>query len=133
MIRRPPRSTRTDTLFPYTTLFRSRPVGRGYAPDAPRKSRAVGGVTPTYAPARPRSPCTNGESGRRSGLRPRRTTHIRSRRGCNPDLRAGTAAIAAHQWIVGTKGGATPPTPNAQPDPDGMEPPTPTIGTTPRG
>src|SRR3546814_7458711 len=24
MVRRPPRSTRTDTLFPYTTLFRSR-------------------------------------------------------------------------------------------------------------
>src|SRR3546814_17325421 len=35
MIRRPPRSTRTDTLFPYTTLFRSAarrrrgPVGEG--------------------------------------------------------------------------------------------------------
>src|SRR3546814_17928626 len=28
MIRRPPRSTRTDTLFPYTTLFRSL-LGRG--------------------------------------------------------------------------------------------------------
>src|SRR3546814_6435364 len=27
MIRRPPRSTRTDTLFPYTTLFRSFAVG----------------------------------------------------------------------------------------------------------
>src|SRR3546814_6075162 len=26
MIRRPPRSTRTDTLFPYTTLFRSVPA-----------------------------------------------------------------------------------------------------------
>src|SRR3546814_11601513 len=26
MIRRPPRSTRTDTLFPYTTLFRSEAV-----------------------------------------------------------------------------------------------------------
>src|SRR3546814_2004283 len=26
MIRRPPRSTRTDTLFPYTTLFRSKPI-----------------------------------------------------------------------------------------------------------
>src|SRR3546814_16957011 len=26
MIRRPPRSTRTDTLFPYTTLFRSLPT-----------------------------------------------------------------------------------------------------------
>src|SRR3546814_4535972 len=29
MIRRPPRSTRTDTLFPYTTLFRSRDVVLG--------------------------------------------------------------------------------------------------------
>src|SRR3546814_17737809 len=28
MIRRPPRSTRTDTLFPYTTLFRSCPSRR---------------------------------------------------------------------------------------------------------
>src|SRR3546814_12693328 len=27
MIRRPPRSTRTDTLFPYTTLFRSGGIG----------------------------------------------------------------------------------------------------------
>src|SRR3546814_9667881 len=27
MIRRPPRSTRTDTLFPYTTLFRSHRLG----------------------------------------------------------------------------------------------------------
>src|SRR3546814_20990590 len=40
MIRRPPRSTRTDTLFPYTTLFRSKPGGTalflesGGAPDA---------------------------------------------------------------------------------------------------
>src|SRR3546814_12565637 len=32
MIRRPPRSTRTDTLFPYTTLFRSptRVLGAGH-------------------------------------------------------------------------------------------------------
>src|SRR3546814_8357865 len=29
MIRRPPRSTRTDTLFPYTTLFRSAARGCG--------------------------------------------------------------------------------------------------------
>src|SRR3546814_1511374 len=34
MLRRPPRSPRTDTLFPYTTLFRSlRDTGRG--PDHP--------------------------------------------------------------------------------------------------
>src|SRR3546814_1292663 len=33
MIRRPPRATRTDTLFPYTTLFRSHRVAltRGFA------------------------------------------------------------------------------------------------------
>src|SRR3546814_13960475 len=34
MIRRPPRSTRTDTLFPYTTLFRShRHVAEQFVPD----------------------------------------------------------------------------------------------------
>src|SRR3546814_11979872 len=34
MIRRPPRSTRTDTLFPYTTLFRSVGLlGRDLPPD----------------------------------------------------------------------------------------------------
>src|SRR3546814_3232613 len=42
MLRRPPRSTRTDTLFPYTTLFRS-------VADRPQRRRAprhqhVGGV-----------------------------------------------------------------------------------------
>src|SRR3546814_3245362 len=52
MIRRPPRSTRTDTLFPYTTLFRSarrRPVrddaGGGWGAAAPR---------PASCPAAPR-------------------------------------------------------------------------------
>src|SRR3546814_18049986 len=33
MIRRPPRSTRTDTLFPYTTLFRSRQAPGRPKPD----------------------------------------------------------------------------------------------------
>src|SRR3546814_6651313 len=42
MIRRPPRSTRTDTLFPYTTLFRS----AGKATPAPARSRrSSGGVS----------------------------------------------------------------------------------------
>src|SRR3546814_15595098 len=35
MIRRPPRSTRTDTLFPYTTLFRS------YAMNTPTTSHRI--------------------------------------------------------------------------------------------
>src|SRR3546814_4691717 len=34
MIRRPPRSTRTDTLFPYTTLFRSHYLRRRSAPSS---------------------------------------------------------------------------------------------------
>src|SRR3546814_16791593 len=34
MIRRPPRSTRTDTLFPYTTLFRSQDAARRDLPRA---------------------------------------------------------------------------------------------------
>src|SRR3546814_7725687 len=34
MILRPPRSTRTDTLFPYTTLFRSQPPFRHFAHDS---------------------------------------------------------------------------------------------------
>src|SRR3546814_14485912 len=38
MIRRPPRSTRTDTLFPYTTLFRS-PPGRRERPRPRRSAR----------------------------------------------------------------------------------------------
>src|SRR3546814_17789063 len=36
MIRLPPRSTRTDTLFPYTTLFRSSDDFIGYGVDADR-------------------------------------------------------------------------------------------------
>src|SRR3546814_19723002 len=42
MIRRPPRSTRTDTLFPYTTLFRSAALpARGDVPDlVARRNRA---------------------------------------------------------------------------------------------
>src|SRR3546814_7589298 len=35
MIRRPPRSTRTDTLFPYTTLFRSHDAASSLCPAGP--------------------------------------------------------------------------------------------------
>src|SRR3546814_8586164 len=46
MIRRPPRATRTDTLFPYTTLFRSSAVRVGGpagldAPACARQARAT--------------------------------------------------------------------------------------------
>src|SRR3546814_3411803 len=38
MLRRPPRSTRTDTLFPYTTLFRS-----GFGLTSGRRGRGIRG------------------------------------------------------------------------------------------
>src|SRR3546814_7907681 len=38
MIRRPPRSTRTDTLFPYTTLFRSSGIPFGSSRNLRKKS-----------------------------------------------------------------------------------------------
>src|SRR3546814_11631596 len=40
MIRRPPRSTRTDTLFPYTTLFRSADIAAAEA------GRTIAGLRP---------------------------------------------------------------------------------------
>src|SRR3546814_5904489 len=44
MIRRPPRSTRTDTLFPYTTLFRSpRQRGKSRVVESHRLRRAEAG------------------------------------------------------------------------------------------
>src|SRR3546814_12743704 len=42
MIRRPPRSTRTDTLFPYTTLFRSLNVSITVAADGRRETGSFG-------------------------------------------------------------------------------------------
>src|SRR3546814_8095701 len=48
MIRRPPRSTRTDTLFPYTTLFRSNePEVLGAA----ERARAILRLEPEHRPA----------------------------------------------------------------------------------
>src|SRR3546814_83484 len=72
MIRRPPRSTRTDTLFPYTTLFRS-----GIASDATKQgpaAHAAGtGLSRTwqdggrpfaghFAPGRDEAGCAGGEA-----------------------------------------------------------------------
>src|SRR3546814_14833631 len=52
MIRRPPRSTRTDTLFPYTTLFRSRrSPERGQNPVAGLPDQFLGNAVPVAAPA----------------------------------------------------------------------------------
>src|SRR3546814_11952067 len=49
MIRRPPRSTRTDTLFPYTTLFRS---GLVEILDGGKKDLSLDGIGPMRAISR---------------------------------------------------------------------------------
>src|SRR3546814_10486281 len=51
MIRRPPRSTRTDTLFPYTTLFRSRGAEPQHGP-GPRLGKQRQRLHPRHRPAR---------------------------------------------------------------------------------
>src|SRR3546814_6646253 len=59
MIRRPPRSTRTDTLFPYTTLFRSKITASGkykkYDPVAVDGSEVAANAVILYADTATRS------------------------------------------------------------------------------
>src|SRR3546814_3199811 len=75
MIRRPPRSTRTDTLFPYTTLFRSGEVVESGSPSCVRRRlrtpRAADAAAAAAAATagnrrRPRMPGARG-AGRRCG------------------------------------------------------------------
>src|SRR3546814_5872390 len=62
MIRRPPRSTRTDTLFPYTTLFRSPCLRRQARLATPSGCRAP----PDSRAHSPRPPLSSWRSARRS-------------------------------------------------------------------
>src|SRR3546814_18552136 len=111
MIRRPPRSTRTATLFPYTTLFRSQLGSRlseaGGAREERRRSR--GALHDPADRARHRLPCHPIERRRRARcddlpadrgslpVPPRDQCGGRSRRQrlwLAPELVAGTAALA---------------------------------------
>src|SRR3546814_19805730 len=62
MIRRPPRSTRTDTLFPYTTLFRSCCTrGRtGGGTSRPCRTSCVGAVSRGGRQQKPAAPSSQG-------------------------------------------------------------------------
>src|SRR3546814_17054947 len=79
MIRRPPRSTRTDTLFPYATLFRcrrdaarGRRVARG-AGRPQRRARFGGAAAPAlYAARDPRRGATRDPRPPRPAVRRRR-------------------------------------------------------------
>src|SRR3546814_13041316 len=78
MIRRPPRSTRTDTLFPYTTLFRSAVAGkadgaslriRQCGTDRRRHAEAHGAETARRQPAVRRRHADTGLARKRLALR----------------------------------------------------------------
>src|SRR3546814_5597354 len=79
MIRRPPRSTRTDTLFPYTTLFRSHP-----GPDAGRdrrpRTRRRPGARRRGVLRRPGARQAMGARADHDGLRPQRRAADRRER-----------------------------------------------------
>src|SRR3546814_9364475 len=77
MIRRPPRSTRTDTLFPYTTLFRSSPTDHrdASAPQSPRRWRGLRLAASPNARSAPEHPET-AQIGRAHVLTPVTNAHL---------------------------------------------------------
>src|SRR3546814_12892411 len=96
MVRRPPRSTRTDTLFPYTTLFRSllRELSfdrskTGHGLKRRRESR-IGRVDLKFLPGFPILPCCRGHS---------RAVSIRASTRSTSDMAASNAANVAPEQI----------------------------------
>src|SRR3546814_20318314 len=95
MIRRPPRSTRTDTLFPYTTLFRS-PDRAGNLPVAGRAGERA--VVLQYrvlhrARVAGRTGLERGAS--RPAARPARAQHLGASASCrSEERRVGTECVS---------------------------------------
>src|SRR3546814_14136102 len=80
MVRRPPRSTRTATLFPYSTLFRSRNVLAGGRGGDHRTGNGHQGAIFAGYPAVRRGAgldrASAGDGGRRGGAKPARAGRI---------------------------------------------------------
>src|SRR3546814_2865882 len=75
MIRRPPRSTRTDTLFPYTTLFRSLSTSAQFSPRSSLRNRAAGKVPAQIVPGRSAPPAASVQIMSREGASSRSEEH----------------------------------------------------------
>src|SRR3546814_10868000 len=76
MIRRPPRSTRTDTLFPYTTLFRSAEAVRLHGRNARRTAENEG--TSGKIQGRPAPPSTGNDGALSQGRSEEHTSELQS-------------------------------------------------------
>src|SRR3546814_8816690 len=87
MIRRPPKSTRTDTLFPHTTLFRSPKIGRSRC-GTTRPTKPTTPVTATLAPTVSPVPSTTSACNR-----PSRTPIDRA--AASPSVRASSAGAVS--------------------------------------
>src|SRR3546814_9773552 len=112
MIRRPPRSTRTDTLFPYTTLFRSsscRPGTPARATRPPRRRpktspgvaacESLAGVTRTYPTRTDQPTLLRAPSHLRASLSPIADDEVE----CHPQVQLcepGQLALAPAQRLV---------------------------------
>src|SRR3546814_9777568 len=115
MIRRPPRSTRTDTLFPYTTLFRAvnvalfdvdEPqgglVGHPERPFAERRAQAphaIDGHPPHSLGCRRRTIASPWESA---------TRQLSEWRACSLTCRVGGRLRCSEKWTPGTRPGVRP-------------------------
>src|SRR3546814_13387121 len=82
MVRRPPRSTRTDTLFPYTTLFRSDNARSSWNQDGGPGLRAHG---PDIIPHSRGRDCARRSANGRQEARARDREGTGSGCGCHPE------------------------------------------------
>src|SRR3546814_19101350 len=109
MIRRPPRSTRTDTLFPYTTLFRSR-IALRLAQQ--QMSAAGGGGGALHRNSFIRSPELLDQQ-----LRLKSAPHIRFAgqiTGCEGSVESAALGLAAARFAIAELGGRPLPPPPPQ-------------------
>src|SRR3546814_16823040 len=85
MIRRPPRSTRTDTLFPYTTLFRSDPPSSPKRREIHSLARPMDQVRPTPTAMPPKATHRKLSAASASEKVPVRAAAMAKRRHTSPD------------------------------------------------
>src|SRR3546814_12331088 len=95
MIRRPPRSTRTDTLFPYTTLFRS-----VEAEERHRRGQHAGSFVLRLVEHLPCRRCDNRMDDRRVGRTEMVGGHHPPQRGGEWPLRVGQEGSNAGERLV---------------------------------
>src|SRR3546814_15857993 len=100
MTRRPPRSTRTDTLFPYTTLFRSVEAGPRENPDLPARCRNQAAIAVIFELVHPAIARGNGVDQGRQLRRLERPRAVRSSPGA-PLRRDGPVGLR-HRRVGGT-------------------------------